>query len=155
MHRELKHPVLCFLLIATISCSDIRIKTKEMTVILSEQGEITGIQLASGKLVKPFHLTTSLQGTKVKGAVISRKNVDGSAEFEKVLVNDSLKSSCILIERYIPTPNSIRCELTIKGNGEPWGTSIETKLDYPVRSGHSKIWTTWGAPQFDSTKVAR
>ncbi len=153
MLRRLNYPALCFLIIATISCSDIRIKTKELTFILSEQGEITGMQLAGGKSIKPFSLTTSLQGTKVKGAIISRKNVDGSVEFEKVLVNDSLKSSCILLERYIPTPNSIRCELTIKGNGAPWGTSIETKVAYPVRRGHSKMWTTWGAPQFDSTKM--
>ncbi len=154
MLRKLAYPALYFLLIATIPCSAIRIKTKELTVILSEQGEITGLQLAGGRLVKPFNLSTSLQGCKVKGVIISRKNGDGSVEFEKTLVNDSLLSSCVLTEHYFPTRNSIRCELTIKGKDEPWGASIDTKVAYPIRSGQSKIWTTWGAPQFDSAKVS-
>ncbi len=125
-----------------------------MSVILSVRGEITGIQLSGNRQTKPFGLATSLQGCKVEGAVVSRKNKDGSFEFEKTVVNDSLNNSCVITEHYFPTPNSIRCELTIEGKGEPWGASIETKLHYPVKDGETKLWTSWGAPQFDSLKVS-
>jgi hypothetical protein len=125
-----------------------------MTAIFSARGEITGIQLSGDGKIKPFDLATSLQGCKVEGVVVSRKYKDGSLEFEKTVVNDSLKNSCVITEHYFSTPNSIRCEFTIEGKGEPWGASIETKLHYPAKEGETKIWATWGAPQFDSLKVS-
>jgi hypothetical protein len=154
MQRKINRAILCVLLIALLSCSGNRLTTLDMSVILSVRGEITGIQLSGNRQTKPFGLATSLQGCKVEGAVVSRKNKDGSFEFEKTVVNDSLNNSCVITEHYFPTPNSIRCELTIEGKGEPWGASIETKLHYPVKDGETKLWTSWGAPQFDSLKVS-
>ena len=74
-------------------------------------------------------------------------------EFIKHLVHDSLKASCVLIERYTATSNSIRCHVIINGDGEPWSTAIETKLKYPVKGEQTRIWTAWGAPQFDEGKL--
>lgn len=140
-------------LIVSNSCTGNRIKTDNMAVTLSKDGVITEIHLSNDKVIKPLSISTNLFGNRIEGKIISRENDDGSIEFEKTLVNDSLNSSCILIERFIPTTNSIRCEITIKGNGEPWGTSIETTLNYPISNGQTKMWATWAAPQFDSAKV--
>ena len=143
---------LCLIVVFTISCTSENLRTKDLKIFFSDEGEISAIQF-DNKLVTPMNLSTELLGSKVKGKVVSRKNKDGSFEFEKTLICDSLNASCILTEHYIPTPNSIRCELTIKGDGNPWSTSIDTKISYPVKSGQSKIWTSWAAPQFDSAKV--
>ena len=150
---QLNPAYLFFLFVLTFSCTGRQIKTKNMTARFSRSGEITSIQLADGGWIAPLNLSTELKGCKVDGPVVTRTFDDGSLEFEKKLMNDSLNSSCVLTEHYIPTPNSIRCELTIKGEGEPWGTSIETKLNYPIRKGKTNMWTTWGAPQFDSLAV--
>lgn len=154
LKRKINQAFIWLLLAVTVSCTTNRIKTHDMSVVLSKDGVITEIQLSNGKLIKPFNLSTDLLGCKVEGKIISRKNDDGSLEFEKSLVNDSLHTSCVLIERFTPTPNSIHCKITIKGNNKPWGTSIETKLNYPVKNGQTEIWTTWGAPQFDREKVS-
>ena len=151
--RKIIPSFLSLSLVATMSCTGIRLKTKDIKVVFSDEGVITEIRMANGKLIKPVCLSTDLLGCIVEGKIISRKNRDGSVEFEKILRNDSLKSSCVLTERFIPAQNSIRCELTIKGNGEPWSTLIETKLKYPILNGQTKMWATWGAPQYDSSKV--
>ena len=137
----------------TFACSAIQLKTKNLTVVISDNGEITSMLRSDGKKIAPFHLSNDLVGCKVAGVVHSRVCEDGSFMVEKKLVNDSLRASCLLTEHFIPTKNSIRCELTIKGEGKPWGTRIDTKMTYPNKPGKTKIWSTWAAPQFDSLKV--
>ena len=154
MRNFQKKPTCLFLLIVlTFTCSAINLKTKNLTVGISNDGEITSILRSDGIKIAPFHLATDLLGCKVEGVVHSRMCADGSFLVEKKLVNDSLRASCILTEHFIPAQNSIRCELTIRGEGEPWGTLIDTKVTYPNRSGKTKIWTTWAAPQFDSLQI--
>ena len=148
-----KPTCLLLLLMLTFTCSAIQLKTKNLTVGISDNGEITSILRSDGKKIAPFQLATDLLGCKVVGYVHSRECEDGSFLVEKKLFNDSLRSSCLLTEHFIPTKTSIRCELTIKGEGKPWGTRIDTKMTYPNRPGGTKIWTTWAAPQFDSLKV--
>ena len=149
-----KPTCLLLLIVLTFTCSAIDLKTKNLTVGISDNGEITSMVRSDGKKIAPFHLSTDLLGCKVVGVVHSRKCEDGSFLVEKKLVNDSLSASCILTEHFIPTTNSIRCELTIKGDGEPWGSRIDTKMNYPNRAEETKIWTSWAAPQFDSSRVS-
>ena len=154
MRNFQKKPIsLLLLFMLAFTCSAIQLKTKNLIVSISDNGEITSFIRSDGKKIGQFHLSTDLSGCKVLGVVHSRKSEDGSFSVEKRLVNDSLRASCMVTEHFIPTTNSIRCELTIEGEGEPWGTRIDTKLTYPNRPDETRIWTTWGAPQFDSLKV--
>jgi len=147
--------LLCFsaLIMIITSCSYNRIDTNNFGITLSDDGMITEIRLAGGKIIKRVSISNDLSGSIAKGKTITRKNQDGSVEFEKMLVNDSLHASCLFTERYFSTPNSIRCEIKIKGKGDPWGTLINTKVSYPVRNEQTKIWSPWAAPQFDSAKI--
>ncbi len=153
--RNIQKKQTCLLLLVFISiaASAFQLKTKNLIVGISEKGDITSIIRSDGVKISPFHLSNELHGCKIVGETHSRKCEDGSFVIEKKLINDSLQASCILTEHFIPSPNSIRCELTIKGEGKPWGTRIDTKLTYPNQPAETKIWTTWGAPQFDSLMV--
>ena len=153
MKRKIILISLCLFIFKVNSNAGNQLKSKDLIVSFSDQGVITSVRLFNGKVVKPVSISTTLQGCRTKGLVRTSKKADGSIEFEKTIVNDSLNVSCIITEHYIPTPHSIRCELTIKGKGGPWGTRIDTKMNYPESADETKIWTTWGAPQFDSLKV--
>ncbi len=66
-------------------------------------------------------------------------------EFSKKLVHEESGNQCVLVERFLPTKDSIRWEIEIRGEGGPWTTSIETRLSYAA-GAKSRFWTTWGDP---------
>ena len=58
------------------------------------------------------------------------------------LLHTATGNRCVLIERLRPTKNSIRWEIEIRGQGKPWSTAIETRLQYPATPA-TRFWTTW------------
>lgn len=135
-------------LLSAQSGKDYKLKSKDLTILLSKDGIVSRMWLGKNKVEKELNAYTDIQGSRVQGNVSSRRLKNGGIEFKKTLVNDSLQSSCTLTERFIPTKNSIRWEIEIKGNGKDWGTPVKSVFNYPARPS-SRFWTTWAGPQYD------
>lgn len=125
-----------------------KIKTSGLTLQLSNDGTVMQAWFGKNPVGKPLNAYTEIQGNKVKGNVVSRRLKNGGVEFEKILENDSLQTSCTLVERFIPTRNSIRWEIAVQGNGQAQGGRISSIFNYPITNS-SKFWAPWGHPQYD------
>lgn len=143
--------LLLFAWLAICACTTNRIRTNSMELTVLEQSGQIDIKLLNSKGDKHLTLTNSLLNSTIKGAVAIKKFDDGSVGLEKKLSDDSLGAASTMAERFIPTDSGVRCEFTIKGDGKPWGTVIETALNYPVEDGSTKVWATWAAPPVDSS----
>lgn len=139
------------------SCSqqyDYQISVKDLKVNLSREGNITGVSLGTDAHAVPVHAYNQLAGTRIDGEVVMQKIDGGGMSFIKTLIHDSLNASCVVTEKFIPVEKtgSIRWEIEIRGAGEPWGTSINTVVNYPSNKS-TRFWTTWGGPQFDQDHI--
>jgi hypothetical protein len=126
------------------------VKAKNLEILFSDEGRIVAIKSGKNNLRIPAIAYTEIAGTRQSGALINRRLKDGSLEFERTLISDSLKTQCRLIDRFIPTANSIRWEVIIIGNDKTWASAINTILNYPAgkRTG---FWTSWGKPKYDTS----
>jgi len=131
---------------------DFKISTQDLTVQISNKGEIKEMWIGNKKIYKPLASFTEIRGAHTVGNPIIRKLKTGGIEFIRTLINDSLNTSCILTERFLPTSNSIRWKIEISGKGKSWGSSINTRFKYPLTK-NTKLWATWGGPQFDDKAV--
>jgi len=122
-----------------------RVVCPSLTIKLTGSGEIAGVVL-KGNLERAINAQTKLTGCKVQGRVRSRELAGGGMEFARELVSASSQRRCTLVERFMPTENSIRWEMEIRGEGEPWSTSIATLLNYPADAG-TRFWTAWSDPE--------
>jgi hypothetical protein len=127
------------------------VKTNGLIVQLSVSGEIENIWLGQKKISRPVKAITQIAGCRQEGDVKSQTFPDGSIEFSRVLINDSLHTSCTLTDRFIPKDNSIRWEIGISGKDQSWGSKITTQLKYSVTK-NTRFWTTWAGAQHDKTK---
>ncbi len=144
--------ILC--LFVCYSCSDggYKIKTSGLTVSLSADGEIKSLTVNGKKFEKPVFAFTTIDGCRQEGPTGVKKTDDGTIVFERTIVHDSLQKSCLLIDKFIPVPTGVRWELIVKGNDEPWGSIIQTRIQYPA--GKSTLfWTAWGAPQYNPATI--
>jgi len=112
------------------------------------EGQVKGGTKQESFLIEN-HLLNCFQDGKKKPVIISTEN---GIEIERELVNDSLKTSCRLTERFSFNPDgSLHCKLSIRGNDDRyWDTSIESKLLY---RNQSKFWTTWAAPNYNEKNL--
>ena len=139
---------------AFYSCSDgeYTIKTSGLIVSLSADGEIKSLTVKGKKFEKPVSAFTTIDGCRQEGPTIIAKTNDGGFRFEKTLVHDAFKKSCVLIDKFTPASTGIRWKLIVQGSGEPWGSLIQTRIQYPVDK-NTLFWTTWGAPQYDPSSI--
>lgn len=145
---------LCLFFAELIPASNYVINNSKMSVTISATGEISSITTKNGTLITPISLNSGLDGCTLSGSTIVRENTDGSIEFEKLLVNDSLNTTCTLIQRYYSTLNSIRCDLSIRGGGNSWSVPINTTLKYPLGNNNQiRYWTAWGSPNIDTLSL--
>jgi len=121
------------------------VHNRDVSIKISDEGKITGITSVQNHLDKKLTACTSIAGTKQQGVTRIMQKKNGSVEWIKTLLNDSLHTTCQLVERLIPAGNSIRWEIEILGSDTPWSAAINTELIYPV-SPESQFWTAWGAP---------
>ncbi len=122
----------------------VSVRSENMTMQLSEQGTINLLQIDS-RVVK-FTGQTELDGCTLADKVIHRKTANGGIEFIKALKREKDAHPLTLLERFIPLQKSIRWEIEIADDGNPWSTGIKTVLNYPVRS-HTRFWTAWADPR--------
>jgi hypothetical protein len=125
-----------------------------ITVEVSSQGKIIGVTLTGKKIHRALQGHTALAECELKGEVTSVKLPNGGVEFRKPLSFQRGFRAAILVERFLPTADSVRWEIEIQGGAtrslgppsgdtEPWGTAIETHLKWPEVKA-AKFWTTWG-----------
>lgn len=126
-----------------------RVQSPNLTLELSQEGEITGLVLGKKGIHWPVQGRTALTGCRVEGPVQAEERKDG-IRFTKKLAGDfgGAAKEVTLLESFTPTQNSVRWELHLEGHGAPWSTPIETHLDFS-RPRDKKFWTAWGDPEPD------
>jgi hypothetical protein len=118
------------------------VRSGEIALELTGDGYIAGATFGRARLRRSLSGGTTLAGCASIGGTVARRIAGGALEFEKTLA-DKDGNSCRLIERFIPTPMSIRWEIEVSGLGKPWSTAIETSLKYPD-AAKTKFWSPWG-----------
>ena len=124
-----------------------RVLSPNLTVELSQEGEIVGVVLGKRGVRWPVQGRTSLAGCRVEGRIEVEQRKDGGVLFKKQLAGDvgGIRREVTLVESFIPTHDSVRWELHIGGQGVPWSTPIETHLEF-TGAEEKKFWTSWGSP---------
>lgn len=146
MKRILMAFALSFALLT--SCSDkAAVTSGDMTITFSEQGEIASMTVKSKAITAPFTGMTRIEGGSTTPVSSGKK---GDAwEFVKQIT--SAEGSCRVVERFYPTGSSIRWEVTVTGDGEPWSAPIGSVIKYPA-SG-ARIWLPWGGAQIKPEEI--
>lgn len=122
------------------------VRSANLTVYVSDEGEITSVQTADRRLARSVHAKTGLEGCVTQGSVAKANLMGGGVEFRRKVVQTSTGHSVQLTERFKPTATSVRWELEFAAGGGPWTTPIVTRLAYPVSSG-VRFWTAWSDPE--------
>ena len=118
------------------------VRAKNLSLELTGDGHIAGLIIGKGGLRRMISGGTFLAGCKPVGKTVVRGKSGGILEFEKTLANQQ-GDTCRLIDRFMPTPTSIRWEIEVFGQGKPWSTAITTQVKYPNAAG-TKFWAPWG-----------
>jgi hypothetical protein len=136
--------------------SDYLVHSPGITVELSRQGEIMNVVLGQERVAWPVLGRTSLAGCRVEGPVESDKKEGGGIRFKKRLACDigGARKEVRLVEDFLPAKDSVRWEMELEGQGPPWSTAIETRLQFP-NLGTKKFWTAWGDPQSVEIRAKR
>jgi hypothetical protein len=121
------------------------VRAPGITVGLSPEGTLVGINLADGRLARAVRGCTRLKDLYVQGEVAVKRLENGGVQFTRNLASDKSGRKCVLIDRFLPTNNSVRWEVEIRATGEPWTTTISTELQYP-NAAASSFWTAWSDP---------
>ena len=122
----------------------IEVRSKALTVRLSDEGRIVEAELGRNHLRRAMTAETLLAGCRPDGKTTVQRRADGVA-FIKPLVHEASKNRCLLVERFLAGPESIRWEIDIRGQGGPWTTDIATRLEYPT-APNARFWTAWSDP---------
>ena len=143
--------VILFLLVAPLAYGAspkgaTAVRSGPLTVYISDDAEITEIRLSDRRLTRAVRGSTVLEGCTVEGSIAKRELPGGGVEFRRELVHGASQHKVQLIERFRPTPTSVRWELELSPGTDPWTTPIETRLSYPVSPG-VKFWTAWSDPE--------
>ncbi len=122
------------------------VKTPNLRIRLSpSEGKIVGIVLGKETTERPVTGETVLAGCRLEGAR-SQRLAGGGVEFKKNYVDKTGQHRAAVVERFLPTGNSVRWEIEVRGSGEPWSAPIETSLTWPEPRA-SLFWTAWGDPR--------
>ncbi|MBN2581354.1 MAG: chitobiase/beta-hexosaminidase C-terminal domain-containing protein [Pirellulales bacterium] len=134
---------------------------RPLRVRISPEGKIVGVKLGADAAERPVLGETVLQDCRGEGVPQATRLDGGGVEFEKRFVDKAGQHHGTLVERFLPQAESIRWEVEIRGEGEPWSTPIETHFrwtkegdspNFPSQnSGQSPslFWTAWGDPRPD------
>jgi hypothetical protein len=114
-----------------------------MMVEISSQGKIVGVVLAGKAMQLHLQGETSLVECELRGDITSTKLASGGVEFRKPIAFQRGYRNAILVERFLPTSDSVRWEIEIQGEDAPWATPIETRLKWHTAKS-AKFWTSWG-----------
>ena len=125
------------------------VRTAAIRVKLSESGEIVGISLGGEHATRNVRGGTHLAGCRHIGPTIVTPLDGGGFKFMYSLASENPRRECLLVERFVPTQDSVRWEIAIRGTGGPWTTAVSTQLQYPHADSCS-FWTAWSDPDHRS-----
>ncbi|MCL2660973.1 MAG: chitobiase/beta-hexosaminidase C-terminal domain-containing protein [Acidobacteriaceae bacterium] len=120
---------------------------------LSRQGHILEAKLGPEQVPVPLRMCTNLQNCTPEPGGSHRKLEGGGAEFIRRWTRPGTGERCRVTERLVPTATSIRWEIEVLGEGEPWSTGIETQLAWLDGRG-ARLWTAWSQPAENLTHWA-
>jgi hypothetical protein len=126
---------------ADSSATAYRVQTADLLAEISDQGRILRLKLGPKTVEIPLRACTVLAGCRTDGAVAHRA-VNGGAEFVRKLIHEPTGERCQMMERFLPTPTSIRWTVEIEAAGALWTTAIETQAAL-LRPAKAKFWTAW------------
>jgi hypothetical protein len=114
-----------------------------MAVEISSLGKIVGAVLAGKAIHLPVQGETALAECELREEITSTKLPGGGVEFRKPIAFQRGYRTAGMVERFLPTSDSVRWEIEIQGEYDPWATLIETRLQWPEAKA-AKFWTSWG-----------
>ena len=121
------------------------VQAKGIAVKLSANAEIVGAaargrdQRISGE--------TRLGGCVQIGAAKAEKQLlSGGVEFTRTFRHAVSGRNLRVVDRFKPAGESIRWEIEIVSDGQPWTTAIATELNYPATAA-TRFWTAWSDPE--------
>ena len=121
-----------------------QVKAKGISVELSANGEIAGVT-AGGREINATG-RTRLEGCTQAGAAKAEKLSGGAVEFTRTLKDSASGRTVTVVDRFKPgKDDSVRWEIEVVSEGEPWTTPITTELNYPATSA-TRFWTAWADP---------
>ncbi len=121
------------------------VSAKGIAVKLSAHGEIAGV-MANRREIN-LSGQTRLDGCVEVGAARARKAwLGGGVEFTRTLQHAASGRRLTLVDRFQPAGDSVRWEIEIISEGEPWATDITTDLNYPATPA-TRFWTAWSDPE--------
>ena len=83
---------------------------------------------------------TSLDGCNQVGAAKAEKLSGGAVEFTRTLRDSASGQTVTVVDRFQPgTDDSVRWEIEVVSDGEPWTTPITTELNYPATIGDAVL----------------
>ena len=146
---------LCPLVVAgadTPAAGKYEVAAPNLVVQLDENGCITGILLGGKKLSRPAAGGTEIAGCRIAGKVGHKSLSGGGVEFTRKLAGGGGNQACVLTDRFTPSKESVRWEIEIQGEGEPWTAPIQTRLEYPATSHAARFWAPWSDPRLGAVK---
>ncbi len=118
------------------------IRSKELTLKLSADGRIVGLGVGGKQFQRSVAGRTFLEGCRLQGGVAAKALRPGGMEFTRTLAADKLANRCQVLERFTPTKDSIRWEMELVADGEPWTAPLVMRLQFPA-AAETRFWTAW------------
>jgi hypothetical protein len=121
------------------------ISAMHLAVKLAAGGEIIGTVIDGH--TKNLFAETRLGGCVQVGAVIAQKHsLGGVVDFTRKFRQITSGRTLTVVDRFQPAGDSVRWEIEIVSDGEPWTTDIDTELYYPA-TPKTRFWTGWSDPE--------
>jgi len=118
------------------------VKAGGFSLNLAKNGSIVSAKI--GNTEWPVSGGTRLEGMRQQGETTVATTPGNTVAFTRKLA-DSQGRNCTVIDRFVPSKNSIRWEVEITSADKPWSTPITTEFRYSATT-NSRFWSTWGHP---------
>ncbi len=112
-----------------------------LTIHLDGAGRIAGCLIGPRKLERMLSGETRLEGCRTDGPASARRLEGGGIEFTSRLLGPDQKH-CKMLQRFSPGQASVRWEVDLLSDEEPWTVPIATKLRWP-EPNRAQFWTSW------------
>lgn len=121
-----------------------QIHAPNLDLELSPDGRIIRAALGPQSVVQAVQGGTQLTGCQTEGPVTMRRLPDQGMEFTRIISRDA-KHKCTVVDRFTPTTNSVRWEVSIHSDGEDWSAPVLTTLKWPMPE-KALTWAGWQEP---------
>ncbi len=125
------------------SSVEYKVQAKGIAVELSAKGEIVGM-ITDGRRIEVSGRTSLDNCTEAGGGKVDELP-GGGVQFARTLRDRASGRTLTVVDRFRPEDDSVRWEIEIVADGEPWTKEIATELDYAANPS-TRFWTAWADP---------